>query len=53
MHACIDGTNDAHADSEGHSALLVTMETSDMINVSNKLGVDAVSSLETEVFSTG
>ena len=53
MHVHIGGSHDVHADSKGHSGLLVMMGTCAMINASKKLGVGTVSSTETEVGSTG
>ncbi len=49
----VDGSYAVHADGKGHSGLFVTMDTGAMINASKKLGINAVSSTETEIVSTG
>ena len=49
----IDGAHAIHTDAKGHSGLYATMGKGAMINVSKKLGLNTLSSTETEVVSTG
>ena len=49
----IDGAHAIHTDARGHSGLYATMGKGAMINVSKKLGLNTLSSTETEVVSTG
>jgi len=49
----VDGARAVYSDGKGHSGLFVTMGIGAMINVSKKLGVNTVSSTETESISTG
>ena len=49
----IDGAHAIHTDAKGHSGLYATMGKGAMINVSKKLGLNTLSSTETEIVSTG
>ena len=51
MH--VDGAHAVHVDGKGHSGLFVTMGRGAMINASKKLGVNTISSTETEIVSDG
>ena len=48
----IDGAHAIHTDAKGHSGLYATMGKGAMINVSKKLGLNTLSSTETEIVST-
>ena len=49
----IDGSHAVHADSKGHSGMFTTMGRGAIMNVARKLGLNTVSSTETEVVSSG
>ena len=49
----IDGAHAIHMDAKGHSGLYATMGKGAMINVLKKLGLNTLSSTETEIVSTG
>ena len=49
----IDGAHAIHTDVKGQSGLYATMGKGAMINVSKKLGLNTLSSTETEIVSTG
>ena len=49
----IDCAHAIHTDAKGHSGLYATMGKGAMINVSKKLGLNTLSSTETEIVSTG
>ena len=49
----IDGSHAVHADAKGHSGMFTTMGRGAIMNVARKLGLNTVSSTETEVVSSG